>query len=50
VSLVLLFLVSTTLSGIYSAAVYFYTLTGKPPRGFETALITSAFAQKDAAS
>jgi hypothetical protein len=48
--LVMLFLISATLSGIYQAAVYYYTLTGKPPRGFDTALITSAFAQKDASA
>jgi hypothetical protein len=46
--LVALFLVSATLSGIYQAAVYYYTLTGRPPRGFDEGLVRSAFAAKDA--
>lgn len=48
VLLVAIFLVSAALSGIYSAAVYYYSLTGKPPRGFDDALVQSAFATKDA--
>jgi hypothetical protein len=50
VALVAIFLVSATLSGIYAAAVYYFALTGEPPRGFDPSLIRGSFARKDAAA
>jgi hypothetical protein len=48
VALIAIFLVSATLSGIYAAAVYYFALTGDPPRGFDAGLIKGAFTQKEA--
>ncbi len=50
VALIAIFLVSATLSGIYSAAVYYFALTGNPPRGFDGTLIRGAFTRKEASA
>ncbi|HVY18496.1 MAG TPA: DUF6159 family protein [Bauldia sp.] len=50
VALVAIFLVSATLSGIYAAAVYYFALTGNPPRGFDAGLIKGAFTRKEASA
>jgi hypothetical protein len=48
VILIAIFLISATLSGIYQAAVYYFTLTGKAPPNFDADLIRSSFARKEA--
>jgi hypothetical protein len=44
----LLVLVSAALAGIYSAAVYWYAASGKPPVDFDGDLISGAFTRKSA--
>ncbi len=41
-----LILVGAALTGIYSAAVYRYAVTGKPPAGFDQRMIEGAFRKK----
>ncbi len=41
-----LILVGAALSGIYSAVVYRYAVTGEPPQGFHRSLIEGAFKKK----
>ena len=47
-ALIALALVGSALSGIYAGAVYYFALTGRPPRGFDGDLVRGAFAPKDA--
>jgi hypothetical protein len=44
----LVVLVSAALAAIYSAAVYWYAASGKPPVDFDGDLISAAFTRKDA--
>lgn len=39
-------LISATLTGIYSAAVYYYAVNGRPPAGFGDGLIEGSFGRK----
>jgi hydrogenase-4 membrane subunit HyfE len=48
--LIAIFLISATLSGIYQAAVYYYALTGNPPRNFDAGLIRDSFTRKEASA
>jgi hypothetical protein len=48
VALIAIFLVSATLSGIYQAAVYYFTLTGNAPRNFDADLLRASFTRKEA--
>jgi hypothetical protein len=41
-------LISATLTGIYSAAVYYYAVNGRPPAGFDDGLIEGSFRRKGA--
>ncbi|MGA8611873.1 MAG: DUF6159 family protein [Xanthobacteraceae bacterium] len=45
-ALLLVVLVGAALSGIYSAAVYYYAVIGRPPAGFDSELIRDAFKRK----
>jgi Family of unknown function (DUF6159) len=46
-TLLLVVLVSAALSGIYSAAVYYYAVRGQPPVDFDGDLIRDAFTRRD---
>jgi len=47
-ALLLVVLIASALSGIYSAAVYYYAVIGRPPAGFDSELIRDAFTRKGA--
>jgi hypothetical protein len=47
-TLLLVILISATLSGIYSAAVYVYAVDGQPPAGFDNDMVRGAFTRKGA--
>jgi Family of unknown function (DUF6159) len=47
-TLLLVILIAATLSGIYAAAVYVYAVDGRPPAGFDNAMIREAFTRKGA--
>ncbi len=46
--LVALALIGSALASAYAAAVYYYAITGSPPRDFDRGLIRDSFAPKDA--
>lgn len=46
VAMLMLIIVSTALSGVYSGAVYYYALTGEAPDGFDKGLIRGSFTRK----
>ena len=45
-AMIVLVIVSTALSAIYSGAVYYFALTGEPPAGFDKAMIRGAFSRE----
>jgi hypothetical protein len=47
-AVLLVVLVGAALSGIYSAAVYYYAVNGQPPQGFDADLVRGAFTRKGA--
>jgi hypothetical protein len=47
-AVLLVVLLSAALSGIYSAAVYYYAVTGGTPEGFDADLVRGAFTRKGA--
>jgi hypothetical protein len=47
-AVLLVVLVGAALSGIYSAAVYYYAVNGQPPVGFNADLVRDAFTRKGA--
>ena len=47
-ALLLVVLIAAALSGIYSAAVYYYAVIGRPPAGFDADLVRDAFTRKGA--